>query len=114
LLKCGKWGTIPPMSFAVIKTGGKQYLVEEGRFITIEKIDGVNKGDKVTFDHVLLTDDGKSTEVGMPTTGGKVTGTVLEAGKAEKKIVIKYKAKSRYFKKRGHRQPYIKVQIEKI
>ncbi|MEK7063379.1 MAG: 50S ribosomal protein L21 [Patescibacteria group bacterium] len=102
------------MAFAVIKTGGKQYLVEEGRYLEIEKIPGLGEGDKVTFDHVLLTDDGKETEVGTPTTGGKVTGKVLEAGRDDKKIVIKYKAKSRYFKKRGHRQPYLKVLIEKI
>ena len=102
------------MAFAVIKTGGKQYIVEEGRYLEIEKIPGASVGGAITFDHVLLTDDGKTTEVGTPTTGGKVTGKVLEAGKDDKKIVIKYKAKSRYFKKRGHRQPYLKVLIEKI
>ncbi len=102
------------MSFAVIQTGGKQYIVEEGRFVVIEKIGGVAEGDKVTFDQVLLTDDGKVTKVGTPTTGSKVTGTALKVGKAEKKVVIKYKAKSRYFKKRGHRQPFLKVTIDKI
>lgn len=102
------------MAFAIIKTGGKQYLVEEGRYLEIEKVIGAEIGGKVTFDHVLLTDDGKVTEVGTPTTGGKVTGKVLEAGKDDKKIVIRYKQKSRYFKKRGHRQPYMKVLIEKI
>lgn len=102
------------MSFAVIRTGGKQYLVEEGRYYEFEKIPGAEVGKVVTFDHVLLTDDGKLTEVGTPTTGGKVTGKVLEAGKDDKKVVIRYKQKSRYFKKRGHRQPYIKVLIEKI
>ncbi len=102
------------MSFAVIATGGKQYLVEEGRFLTIEKIEGLKEGDKVTFDQVLLTDSGKATEVGTPTTGNKVTGTVLEVGRDAKKVVIKYKAKSRYFKKRGHRQPHLKVKIDKI
>lgn len=102
------------MSFAVIKTGGKQYVVEEGRYLEIEKVPGAEIGKVITFEHVLLKDDGKSTEVGMPTTGGKVTGKVLEAGKDDKKVVIKYKQKSRYFKKRGHRQPYMKVLIEKI
>ena len=102
------------MAFAVIKTGGKQYLVEEGRYLEIEKIPGAEIGGKVTFDVVLFTDDGKTSEVGTPTTGGKVTGKVLEAGKDDKKIVIRYKQKSRYFKKRGHRQPYMKVLIEKI
>lgn len=102
------------MAFAVIKTGGKQYLVEEGRYLEIEKVLGAEVGKTITFDHVLLKDDGKSTEVGMPTTGGKVTGKVLEAGKDDKKVVIRYKQKSRYFKRRGHRQPYMKVLIEKI
>ena len=102
------------MAFAVIKTGGKQYLVEEGKWLAIEKITGLKAGDKVTFDEVLLTDSGSATELGMPTTGGKVMGTVLEAGRDEKKIVIKYKQKSRYFKKRGHRQPNLKVKIDKI
>lgn len=102
------------MAFAVIRTGGKQYLVEEGRYLEIEKVPGAKVGEAIAFDHVLLTDDGKGTEVGTPTTGGKVVGKVLEAGKDDKKIVIKYKAKSRYFKKRGHRQPYLKVLIEKI
>ena len=102
------------MAFAIIKTGGKQYLVEEGRYLEIEKVLGAEIGGKVTFDHVLLTDNGKTTEVGTPTTGGKVVGKVLEAGKDDKKIVIRYKQKSRYFKKKGHRQPYMKVLIEKI
>ena len=102
------------MAFAVIQTGGKQYLVEEGRYLMIEKIGGVKEGDKITFDQVLLTESGSDTVVGTPTTGTKVIGTVLEAGKEDTKIVIKYKAKSRYFKKRGHRQPYLKVKIDKI
>lgn len=102
------------MAFAVIKTGGKQYLVEEGRYLEIEKVPGAEVGKTITFDHVLFKDDGKEVEVGMPTTGGKVTGKVLEAGKDDKKVVIRYKQKSRYFKKRGHRQHYMKVLIEKI
>ncbi|MEK7530629.1 MAG: 50S ribosomal protein L21 [Patescibacteria group bacterium] len=102
------------MTFAVIATGGKQYLVEEGRFIVIEKIGGLNVGDVIEFDQVLMIDDGSKTNIGMPTVGKKVKGTILEAGKDHKKIVIKYKAKSRYFKKRGHRQPFLKVKIDKI
>ncbi len=103
------------MKSAVIKTGGKQYLVTEGSYITIEKIDGVNKGDTVTFDQVLLTDSGSTTEVGMPTLSGKVvSGTVLDAVRDDKKIVVKYKAKSRYHKKRGHRQPVLKVKINAL
>jgi large subunit ribosomal protein L21 len=102
------------MAFAVIATGGKQYLVEEGRFIMIEKITGVSEGDTVEFDQVLMHDDGSKTEIGKPVLSKKIKGTVLEAGRDDKKVVIKYKAKSRYFKKRGHRQPYLKVKIDKI
>lgn len=102
------------MAFAVIRTGGKQYIVQAGRYYVFEKIPGKKDGDSVTFEHVLLSDNGKETEVGTPTTGKKVTGVVLGAGREAKKVVIKYKAKSRYFKKRGHRQPFLKVRIEKI
>ncbi|MBU6310424.1 50S ribosomal protein L21 [Patescibacteria group bacterium] len=102
------------MAFAVIKTGGKQYLVEQGRFLEVEKIPGAEVGAKVTFDQVLFKDTGSSVQVGMPTTGTPVTGTVLEAGKDDKKVVIRYKQKSRYFKKKGHRQPYMKVMIDSI
>ena len=104
----------PDMAFAVIRTGGKQYLVEEGRVITVEKIKGVNKGDAVDFE-VLLTDDGAATEVGMPVVAGaKISGSVVEEGRDKKKIVVKYKPKSRYFKKRGHRQPFAKVKLGKV
>lgn len=102
------------MAFAVIQTGGKQYVVETGRYYVFEKIPGAIVGNTVTFDQVLLTDNGKTTVVGTPLTGSTVTGTVLEDGKGEKKIVIKYKQKSRYFKKKGHRQPFAKVKIDKI
>ncbi len=100
---------------AVIKTGGKQYLVHEGLTLVIEKIEGINEGDTVTFDSVLLTDDGKETQVGTPTVSGKkVVGKAVSTGKGKKIVVVKYKAKSRYHKKRGHRQPFLKVKIEKI
>jgi len=102
------------MNIAVIKTGGKQYLVKEGQYLMVEKLLGSKKGDSVEFD-VLLTDDGNDTKIGTPTvSGSKVTGTILEEGRAEKVTVVKYKAKSRYFKKRGHRQPFAKVKIEKV
>ena len=102
-------------SIAVIKTGGKQYVVSEGSTITIEKLPKVAEGDSVTFDSVLLTDDGATTSVGAPSvSGAKVTGKVLKAGKAKKVVVVKYKAKSRYHKKRGHRQSFLKVKIEKV
>jgi large subunit ribosomal protein L21 len=101
------------MKMAVIKTGGKQYLVSEGQYLEIEKIIGAKEGDSVTFD-ALMTDDGSSTDVGAPMVSGKVTGTVLEVGRSEKKIIVRYKQKSRYHKKRGHRQPFLKVQINAI
>lgn len=100
--------------FAVIATGGKQYIVAEGQELKVEKLTDVEKvGDQVTFDKVLLTDDGKETVVGTPyIDGAKVTAELKENGKNKKVVVIKYKAKSRYFKKRGHRQPYSKVAIK--
>ena len=104
------------MAFAVIQTGGKQYKVSEGDVIFIEKLpDDKKAGDKVSFDTVLLSDTGKETKIGAPNLSGvKVSGEVVEAGRARKVIVIKYKAKSRYFKKRGHRQPFLKVKINSI
>jgi len=97
------------MKIAVIKTGGKQYLVTEGDTLNVEKL-GMESG-TVSFE-TLLTDDGEVTEVGAPLVSGKVTGTVVSEGKAKKINVVKYKAKSRYFKKRGHRQPFTKIKIE--
>ena len=89
--------------------------------MTIEKLgrgaatQDVKKGDTVTFSEVLLTDDGKKTTIGTPVLEGKtVTATVYSVGRAKKIDVVKYKAKSRYLKRRGHRQPEIKVAIDKI
>jgi large subunit ribosomal protein L21 len=102
------------MAFAVIKTGGKQYRVEKGSILRVEKLSDVKDG-KVTFDQVLLTDDGKETKIGTPTVAGaKVTATVLGDGRGPKIYVVKYKAKSRYYKKRGHRQPFTEVKIDSI
>lgn len=102
--------------FAVIATGGKQYLVRLGDVITIEKLAGDMKaGDAVVFDQVLLVDDGSTTTLGAPTISGKkVSGEVVEAGRAKKIDVIQYKQKSRYYKKKGHRQPFLKVKIGEI
>lgn len=102
--------------FAVVQTGGKQYRVSEGQVLTIEKLPGeLKKGAKILFDKVLLTDDGASTKIGAPyISGAKIEATLEEEGMGDKVIVIKYKAKSRYFKKRGHRQPYMKVKISSI
>lgn len=100
---------------AVIKTGGKQYKVKAGDTITIEKIEGKHKGDKIAFADVLLVDDGKTAQVGMPTiAGANVDGEVTSVGRNPKVTVIHYKQKSRYYKKAGHRQPHLKVKITKI
>ena len=104
------------MSFSVIETGGKQYKVAVGDSIKIEKLsDTLKKGDVVSFDKVLLCDDGANTTVGAPyIAGAKVQAEITEAGRGKKIEVIKYKAKSRYFKLRGHRQPYMKVKIVNV
>lgn len=101
--------------FAVIKTGGKQYKVTTGDTLKIEKIEGKVKGDKIAFSDVLLVDDGKTTKVGTPTvSGAEVEGEVADVGRNPKVTVIHYKQKSRYYKKAGHRQPHLKVKINKI
>jgi large subunit ribosomal protein L21 len=104
------------MEIAVIATGGKQYKVSKDQTIKVEKLPGTHKkGDKITFDKVLFVDDGKNATVGTPyIKEAKVEAEYIETGRAAKINVIKYKAKSRYFKKRGHRQPYSKVKITSI
>ena len=96
---------------AVIKTGGKQYLVEEGSVIYVEKLEG-NAGDSITFDEVLMLDK----EIGNPVVkGAKVTGEIVKHGKGEKIKIFKYKPNTTSTrKKQGHRQPYTKVEIKKI
>ena len=102
------------MKRAVIETGGKQYLVAEGDTVTIEKLP-ISLDGAVVFDKVLLLDDESSTTLGAPTLEKmSVSGTVVGEGRAKKLLVVKYKAKSRYHKKRGHRQPFTKVKIDKI
>lgn len=102
--------------FAVVETGGKQYRVHEGEYFKIEKLsDDMKEGDKIKFDKVLLVDDGKGTQIGDPYIKGKVVEAVLEEqGKGRKVMVIRFKSKSRYFRKKGHRQPYMQVRITKI
>lgn len=104
------------MEFAVIQTGGKQYKVSEGTVLNIEKLAGEHKtGDKVAFDKVLLVDDGKDTTIGTPyINGAKVGAEILEIGRSKKVLVVKYKQKSRYLRRRGHRQPFFKVKITSI
>ena len=100
--------------YAVIETGGKQYRVQEGDVINIEKLN-VTAGDDITFDRVLILSDGQKVQVGTPIVEeAKVFGTVVENGKAEKVIIFKYKSKKDYRKKQGHRQPYTMVKIESL
>ena len=112
---------------AVIKTGGKQYLVSPGDKIKVEKLSSsarsgeareAQEGEEVTFDEVLLCDkegDGKNVEIGMPMIkGATVTGKVLAQGKGKKLIIFKYKPKKRYKRKIGHRQTFTEVEILEI
>ncbi len=99
--------------YAIIATGGKQYKVSEGDVIKVEKL-GVNAGETVTFDQVLLV-SGDEVKVGAPTVAGAtVTADVVANAKAKKVIVYKYKRKTGYHKKNGHRQQYTAVKITKI
>ncbi len=102
--------------FAVIQTGGKQYKVIVGDILKIEKIKGDFKvGDKIIFDKVLLVDNGKDTTIGSPfIEGATVESLFQKSGKGKTIKVVKYKAKSRYLKKNGHRQPFIEVKISAI
>lgn len=106
--------------FAVIQTGGKQYKVSEGGLVSIEKIKSnekgeYKKGDKISFDKVLLVDDGKDATIGTPyIKGAKVDAEIVEIGRARKILIIKYKQKSRYLRRNGHRQPFFKVKITSI
>lgn len=97
--------------YAVIETGGKQYRVQEGDRIIVEKL-SLEPGDRVEFDRVLFLGEGDDLKVGAPFVEGvKVFGEVVENGKADKVIIFKYKAKKDYRKKQGHRQPYTMVEI---
>jgi len=108
---------------AVIKTGGRQFVVREGQTIKIEKLplkagkktdkeDGKNR--EVKFDQVFLISDSGKVEIGTPTLKENVTGEIIEEGRDNKITVIHYRAKSRYFKKNGHRQPFMRVKVTKI
>ncbi|MCR5370193.1 MAG: 50S ribosomal protein L21 [Clostridium sp.] len=100
--------------YAIIATGGKQYKVAEGDVIRVEKL-GVDAGESVTFDQVLVVSNDEELKIGTPVVdGASVTATVVKEGKAKKVIVYKYKPKSGYHKKNGHRQLFTEVKIEKI
>ncbi len=102
--------------FAIIATGGKQYPVTVGDVIRVETLPGeLKKGDKVVFDQVLLVDNGKDTTIGTPTIKGATVEAIFQtAGRAKKLLVMKYKAKSKYIKRNGHRQGYSEVKISAI
>ena len=100
--------------YAIIKTGGKQYRVQEGDKIFVEKLTN-DVDSEVVFDQVLAVVNDGDVKVGsLVVEGAKVTGKVLEQGKEKKILVFKYKAKSDYRRRQGHRQPFTKVVIEKI
>lgn len=100
--------------YAVIETGGKQYRVEEGRTLRVERLDA-EPGKAVTLDRVLLVADGTQTHVGTPVVAGaKVTATVVAHARDRKVTVMKYKSKVHYRRKRGHRQHFTTLRIDKI
>ena len=100
--------------YAVVKTGGKQYRVQEGDVLRVEKLAG-DVGAEIAFDDVLLFSDGENLQVGTPNLDNiAVNGHIVEQGKASKIIVFKYKRRKRYRRKQGHRQPYTAVKIDSI
>ena len=99
-------------SFAVIATGGKQYVVREGDVLQVERLSGLKEGDSVEFD-ALMTDDGKASKIGAPTTG-KVKATYLGEKKGKKLTIVRFKAKSNRDRRLGHRQKYSEIKIDKI
>lgn len=102
------------MTLAVIKTGGKQYLVKKGDKLKIEKLNG-KEGDIVKFDTLLITDEkGDNVEIGKPVVKSKVEAKILKHAKDKKILVVKYKSKTRYLRRVGHRQHFTQVEIQKI
>ena len=99
--------------YAIIVTGGKQYKVSEGDEIRVEKLD-VEPGKDITFDNVIAVNDGNALKVADDVSSAKVSATVVEQGRAKKVVVYKYKRKTGYHKKNGHRQPFTTVKIDKI
>jgi len=102
------------MNLAVIKTGGKQYLVEPGKEIKVEKLE-IAEGKEIVFDNVLLLQKNDKLEIGSPKVANtKVVGKVLKQGRGKKVVVYKYKPKKRYHLKKGHRQHFTEVEITKL
>ena len=103
------------MALAIIKTGGKQYIVSPRDEIKIEKIKDKKQGDEIIFDQVLLVQKQKKLEIGTPfVKNAKVTAKILEQGRGKKITILKYKAKTRYKVKQGHRQAFMKIKIKTI
>ena len=100
--------------FAIVETGGKQYQVEEGKYLDIELLDG-EKDSKVVFDKVVMIVNGKKSKVGQPyVAGASAEGTILKHDRAKKVIVYKQRPKKGYRRKQGHRQGFTRVMISKI
>ena len=100
--------------YAIIETGGKQYKVQEGDVITVEKL-GLEAGAEHTFENVLALEKDGELSIGTPTVAGvKIQASVVEEGKHKKVIIYKYKSKKGFHKKKGHRQPFTKLKIESI
>jgi len=97
------------MKFAIIETGGKQYKVSAGQKLKVEKLNA-KAGGVFSFDKVLLVVDGEKVEIGTPyVLGAKIDAKVIGDGRADKKIVFRYHSKTRYRKKKGHRQPFTEI-----
>jgi large subunit ribosomal protein L21 len=100
--------------YAVVATGGKQYKVQEGEVLRVEKLDG-EVGQTVAFDQVLMVSNGETVRVGCPVLESiAVSGHIVEQGKAKKILVFKYKRRKRYRRTRGHRQQFTAIQIDRI
>lgn len=106
--------TVVKEAFAVIATGGKQYVVSEGDTLQVELLGEYKAGDKVEFDTVLMSDTGSTVKLGTPHTGGKVKATYLGEKKGPKLTIVRYKAKSNRDRRVGHRQHYAELKIESI
>ena len=100
--------------YAIVETGGKQYRVEKGRPVRVEKLP-LEKGEEIVFDRVLLYSDGSGTMIGQPYLDNcRVKGTVTVQGRGPKIVVFKYKPKKNYRRKMGHRQPFTEIMIQEI
>ena len=100
--------------YAIVNTGGKQYKVEEGDVLRVEKLAG-DVGSEVAFDKVLIVSDGENVKIGQPELdGATVHGQIVAQGKSKKILVFKYNRRKRYRRKQGHRQPFTAVRIDRI